>query len=488
MLVKAIQENPVIYSLLVKDKEGEGLRLLPLSDLRSESLGSALICVMDPSSSPQHPGWPVRTLLAALLHSHNSLVQKGIRVICLRMVAKEGKITAAHSPVLSLQLQGDPPPSNMPSVVGWEKNAKGQLGPRHANMRSSMDPAKLAEASVDLNLKLMKWRLVPNLDLEKIKATRCLLLGAGTLGCGVARGLLGWGVRHITLVDNGRVSYSNPVRQSLFTFKDCLEGGRYKAEAAAERLAEICPGVQSTGHVLSIPMPGHPVSETTEPEVRVAFEKLRDLIASHDLIFLLMDSRESRWLPSLLAASMPDKLVVNAALGFDTFLVMRHGVRGKPEEVGEGLVPGQSLGCYFCNDVVAPGDSTTDRTLDQQCTVTRPGASGVAAALAVELAVSCLSHGKGPSAPAPARVGAGEEEESCLGTVPHTLRGSLHAFTQVAPTGPAFSQCTACSPAVLEALDRQGWELMKKVGEKPSYLEDLTGLTALMQVFKNYLQ
>ena len=65
----------------------------------------------------------------------------------------------------------------MPSVVGWEKNAKGQLGPRHANMRSSMDPAKLAEASVDLNLKLMKWRLVPNLDLEKIKATRCLLLG-----------------------------------------------------------------------------------------------------------------------------------------------------------------------------------------------------------------------------------------------------------------------------------------------------------------------
>ena len=44
-------------------------------------------------------------------------------------------------------------------------------------MRSSMDPVKLAEASVDLNLKLMKWRLVPDLDLEKIKATKCLLLG-----------------------------------------------------------------------------------------------------------------------------------------------------------------------------------------------------------------------------------------------------------------------------------------------------------------------
>ena len=42
-------------------------------------------------------------------------------------------------------------------------------------------------------------------------ATRCLLLGAGTLGCSVARTLLGWGVRRITFVDNSRVAYSNPV-------------------------------------------------------------------------------------------------------------------------------------------------------------------------------------------------------------------------------------------------------------------------------------
>jgi hypothetical protein len=27
-----------------------------------------------------------------------------------------------------------------------------------------------------------------------------------------------WGVRNITLVDNARVSYSNPVRQSLFEY------------------------------------------------------------------------------------------------------------------------------------------------------------------------------------------------------------------------------------------------------------------------------
>lgn len=58
--------------------------------------------------------------------------------------------------------------------------------------------------------------------------------------------LQGWGVRHITFVDNAKISYSNPVRQPLYEFEDCLGGGKSKAIAAVDRLTKIFPGVVST--------------------------------------------------------------------------------------------------------------------------------------------------------------------------------------------------------------------------------------------------
>lgn len=93
-------------------------------------------------------------------------------------------------------------------------------------------------------------------------------------------------------------------------------------------------------------------------------------------------------LPTLQCAAA-DKLLVNVALGMDSYLCLRHGAA--PKDQG-GDEEGPRLGCYFCNDVVAPQDSTKDRTLDQMCTVTRPGLAPIASATAVELMVALLHH------------------------------------------------------------------------------------------------
>lgn len=126
-----------------------------------------------------------------------------------------------------------------------------------ADLSALLNTRLLMNQAVDLNLRLMKWRMWPALQVDALAKKRCLLLGAGTLGCAVARCLMGWGVRHITLVDNGIVSFSNPVRQSLFEYEDCV-ARRFKAVAAAERLVKIFPEINARAVVMTIPMPGHP--------------------------------------------------------------------------------------------------------------------------------------------------------------------------------------------------------------------------------------
>uniref|UniRef100_A0AAQ4QVV9 Ubiquitin-like modifier-activating enzyme ATG7 n=1 Tax=Gasterosteus aculeatus aculeatus TaxID=481459 RepID=A0AAQ4QVV9_GASAC len=443
--------------------------------------------VYDPCTLSQHPGWPLRNLLVLLASQWGSKLDT-VEVLCFRDRTMQGSRSIQHSVVLQIKLPKHPLNSACPKSVGWEKNPKGAMGPRMVNLSECMDPKRLAESSVDLNLKLMRWRLVPSLDLDKVVSTKCLLLGAGTLGCNVARTLMGWGVRHITFVDNAKISYSNPVRQPLYEFEDCLGGGKSKAKAAAERLSKIFPGVNAEGFNMSIPMPGHPVnfSEATLSQAQRDVEHLEKLISEHDVVFLLMDTRESRWLPTVIAASKR-KLAVNAALGFDTFVVMRHGLKKPPVSQsasagadsstscssasssstpagsaspvpGSSLfsnIPGHKLGCYFCNDVVAPGDSTRDRTLDQQCTVSRPGLAMIAGALAVEMMVSILQHTEGGYAVASSSEDRMNEPPTSLGLVPHQ---------------------------VLENYERDGFNFLSQVfNSSHSFLEDLTGLTLLHQ-------
>jgi ubiquitin-like modifier-activating enzyme ATG7 len=140
--------------------------------------------------------------------------------------------------------------------------------------------------------------------------------------------LLGWGYTgKITFVDSGKVSFSNPVRQCLFTFEDSQKPNNYKAEIAAQRLKEIYPKVDATGVVMSIPMPGHAVGSDPKLQHQMIEDALllEELVKQHDVVFLLLDSREARWLPTV-QSNVHSKICLTIALGFDTFLVMRHGL------------------------------------------------------------------------------------------------------------------------------------------------------------------
>lgn len=57
---------------------------------------------------------------------------------------------------------------------------------------------------------------------------------------------------------------------------------------------------------MNIPMPGH--GNTSEDLFNV--NKLSKLIEEHDAIFLLTDSRESRWLPTVLS-TLHNKVIFN---------------------------------------------------------------------------------------------------------------------------------------------------------------------------------
>jgi len=394
--------------------------------------------------------------------------------------------------------------------VGWELNKNNKPGPRSIDLRPLVSPAHLSRQANDLNLRLMKWRALPSLDVEKLSQMKVLLLGAGTLGCGVARTLLGWGIRRITFVDSGRVSYSNPVRQSLFGVADCANGGKFKAVAAAESLVTVAgPDVKSEGVVLTIPMPGHSfgkgkdggVDETEA--VRRDVERLHGLIEDSDVVFLLTDTRESRWLPTVMALATETPLI-NAALGLDSWLVMRHGppssalssMSATTATTTKNSSQIQRLGCYFCSDIVAPENSTRDRTLDQQCTVTRPGLAPIAASMATELMVAMYHHPLGHCAPAPERkrdnnsgayapVDDGTDaSSSALGRLPHQIRGTVVTYTMMTPTIPAFPSCTACATPVVEEYRKGGFDFVQCVccdDEDGSYLEKVSGLDSFRE-------
>jgi len=478
------------------------------SALSREEKDNCIFVFLDPTrqtSSPsisnkvtvQPVGWTLRNLVAYItlkLKLTGSCTVMSFRPGVIRRIDSSSTVSASptaaddSSLLLNLKLperddyywlSKKDPNDKKPCCVGWELNARSKPGPRSINLAPLLSPAHLANQATDLNLKLMKWRMIPTLDLDQLSNLKVLLLGAGTLGCSVARTLLGWGVQHFKFVDNGKVSYSNPVRQNLFELSDCEGGGKDKATAAADALKKIAgPTIESEGYVLTIPMPGHSISANEEASIQRDVEKIQELTDEADVVFLLTDTRESRWLPTVMARAS-NKMMINAALGLDSWLVMRHG--GNEEN---------RLGCYFCNDVVAPENSTNNRTLDQQCTVTRPGLAPIASSMAVELCISLLHHEKKQNAPAPIpSAGASSfsptvkssDLTSPLGVMPHQIRGSIVSYTMMTPTVPAFKYCTGCCDDVVHAYTKHKFSFVKDVCNSVTFLEDTAGLKSFRE-------
>uniref|UniRef100_A0A1I8JPW6 ATG7_N domain-containing protein n=1 Tax=Macrostomum lignano TaxID=282301 RepID=A0A1I8JPW6_9PLAT len=229
---------PRAWTRLDGSVSSDSVQLISLAEAKQLGL-PAQHCTFgyaDPSTDSRAAGWPLRNLLVLLAHHWPG---EECSVLAYRDRFQSGQRTCSHSRLMRVRVPDAASSAGAAfRCLGWEKSpspgsGRAVLQPRFVDLSASLSPDRLAESAVDLNLlQLMRWRLVPELNLSSLAATPAAPPGRRHSRCNVARLLMGWGVRNITLVGQRRVSYSNPHQP----------GGKLKAEAAAKALIDIFPG------------------------------------------------------------------------------------------------------------------------------------------------------------------------------------------------------------------------------------------------------
>ena len=79
--------------------------------------------------------------------------------------------------------------------------------------------------------------------MDRLRRAHVIVFGVGGVGGYAVEALARSGVGALTLVDNDRVSVTNLNRQILALHSTV---GKYKADAAAERVADIAPDCRVT--------------------------------------------------------------------------------------------------------------------------------------------------------------------------------------------------------------------------------------------------
>lgn len=137
------------------------------------------ITLWDSSVVKNVPGWILRSILVTLSQKFPG---ESFTVTSLRLNDSSSRFTVKL-----------PENTSLSGITGWEISPSdpSKVSPvRVTDISAIIDPIQLAKQAGELNLKLMKWRLVPDLDLDVISRTSCLLVGSGTLGCNILRALL----------------------------------------------------------------------------------------------------------------------------------------------------------------------------------------------------------------------------------------------------------------------------------------------------------